>query len=279
VVAIDGVPAVEVKKRLVPFLAKENEYSWQAYVGLMQNAAALEAAGVVRSQERATLTLEKDGKSFALALDSRPMSDPKPEWAPLPFKTPLYLDRRGNYWFEYLPESGTLYINYSACREMPSPTFAQFARQVIDQAARQPPDTVVFDLRSNGGGNSGVWEPFLRAVRDTAALRPRGRTYVVVGLGTYSSGLLNALELKQEFHAIVVGEPTTERPNHYGDVRRFFLPNSCTEIWHSTKYFSRLPGDPPSLLPDLRAPLTAAHFFAGRDPVLEAIAKRITDRK
>ena len=191
----------------------------------------------------------------------------------MPFQTPLYFERRGNYWFEYLTASKTLYINYNACTEMQSLPFQQFAEQVMEQAVKQAPDKVVFDLRNNRGGNSEVWAPLRRAVKNTPALRPKGRTYVVVGPGTFSSGMLNALELKEEIHAIVVGEPTTERPNHYGEVRQFQLPNSHIGVSYATKYFPRLPDDPPSLLPELRAPLTAADFFAGRDPVTEAIEK------
>jgi hypothetical protein len=274
VVSIDGTSAADIRKRLSPFIPEENEYSWQAYVTEMPNAAAMEASGIIRSQESEELTLEKTGKTFKVILHSVAARDPRPEWAPMPFQTPPYLERRGNYWFEYLPGSKTLYINYNSCAEMQSLPFQRFAEQVMEQVAKQAPDKVVFDLRNNAGGNSEVWAPLRRAINNTPALRPKGRTYVIVGPGTFSSGMLNALELKEQIHAIVAGEPTTERPDHYGDVRRFQLPNSHIGVSYATQYFRVLAGDPPSLLPELRAPLTVADFFAGRDPVMEAIEKR-----
>jgi hypothetical protein len=273
VISIDGTAAADIRKRLTPFIAEENEFSWQAYVTEMSNASAMEASGIIRSQESAEMTLEKNGKTFKVMLHSVPARGSRPEWAPMPVQTPLYLELRGNYWFEYLSGSKTLYINYNACTEMQSLPFKQFAEQVLEQALKQAPDKVVFDLRNNGGGNSEVWAPLLRAVKNTPALHPKGRTYVIVGPGTFSSGMLDALELKQEVHAIVAGEPTTERPNHYGEVRRLQLPNSHIGVSYATNYFPVLRDNPPSLLPELRTPLTAADFFAGRDPVMEAIEK------
>lgn len=274
VVAIDGMPVTEVRKRLTPFVARENDHSWLDYVQHLSNATMLEAAGVIRSQAAMEVTLEKGGRTFTLRVASESASAPEPRWAPLPFDRPTYLQLRGNYWFEYLPASRTLYINYSACEQMQALSFATFAELVLEQVEKQPPETVVYDLRRNGGGNSAIWAPFFRAVRETPALRPQGRTYVVVGRNTFSSGMLNALELKQQVQAIVAGEPTTERPNHYGEVRRLQLPKSGVWVSYSTKHFRFVPGDPPALMPDLPVAWTAADYFAGRDAVLEAIARR-----
>jgi hypothetical protein len=80
--------------------------------------------------------------------------------------------------------------------------------------------------------------------------------------------------LKHELQAVLVGEPSAQRPNSYGDVRTFQLPNSKLVVRYCTKYFRLDPhGDPDALLPDIPVDLTAQDYFAGRDPVLERVLR------
>ncbi len=279
VISVDGTPAGELRKRLSPFIAEENEFSSQAYVSLMRHAAALQVSGIIHSQESAEFVLQQDGRPLTLSLRARLTSEPPPDLAPAPMTQPLYLkDRHANYWYEYLSDSKTLYINYNSCAEMASLPFQRFAQEVVEQAAKEAPEKVVIDLRRNGGGSSSVWRPLLEALHKNPALRPRGELYGLISRGTFSSGLLNAIQLRRDFHALLAGEPTVEKPNHYGEMRAFSLPNSAIAVHYSTKYFPELKDDPPALMPDLRIPLTAADYFAGRDPVLEAILKRLNHK-
>ncbi len=94
---------------------------------------------------------------------------------------------------------------------------------------------------------------------------------MLIGRGTFSSALLNAMELKDQTQATLAGEPTGGKPNHFGEVRTFTLPHSGLTVFHSTKYFVRVPGNPLSLEPDRRIPITFKDFEAGTDPVLEAV--------
>ncbi len=272
VVSIDGVAAAEVRKRLARFIPAENEFSAIAYVSLMQNVAALRAAGIMRRPDSAEFLLEKDGRTSALAVPARLSRDARVEPAPLSYKLPRYREpREVNYSWESLAEGKTLYIRYDFCQESAALSFQRFAEEIAAQAARQAPEKLVVDLRRNGGGNSGVWRPLLQAMRTNPALRPRGGIYALTGSGTFSSGLLAAIQLREEFQAMIAGEPTCERPNHYGDMRAFRLPNSGISVSYSTKHFFPLDDDPPSLMPELRVAVRAAEFFAGRDPVLEAV--------
>jgi hypothetical protein len=45
-------------------------------------------------------------------------------------------------------------------------------------------------------------------------------------------------------------------------------------VQYSTQYFEQVPGDPPSVEPDVAAPLSWADWSAGRDPVLAAVLAR-----
>jgi hypothetical protein len=80
---------------------------------------------------------------------------------------------------------------------------------------------------------------------------------------------LNALRLKKETKAILVGEPTGQRPNAYGEVRTMTLPHSKLLVLYSTKFFKTMNDDPPSLAPDVPIERSSWDYVSGRDPVLE----------
>jgi C-terminal processing protease CtpA/Prc len=130
---------------------------------------------------------------------------------------------------------------------------------------------LVLDLRFNGGGNEAVLTPFIKAIQARPSLNTSDRLFVIIGRGTYSSALQNAITLGNETNAVLVGEPTGGKPNHYGEVRRFKLPNVGLLVQYSTRYWLNDPkSDPPTLKPDLPAQVTFADLLAGGDPALEA---------
>lgn len=85
--------------------------------------------------------------------------------------------------------------------------------------------------------------------------------------------MLNAFDWQQRTNAVLVGEPTGGKPNGYGEVRDFFLPNSNLRVVHSTRLFQILPGDPPSLFPSINIAPMIEEYLAGRDPVLELVLR------
>jgi hypothetical protein len=69
-----------------------------------------------------------------------------------------------------------------------------------------------------------------------------------------------------------VGEPAAGRGNHYGDSRRFTLPESGVTVRLSSLYwqFWDPRDDRPWIAPQLPAPLTFEAYRQGRDPALDA---------
>jgi len=272
VMAIDGTPVEEVRKRLSQYAPAENQYSAIAYAGSVQNPAALRASGITRSVERAEFLLQKGGRSFSLTVTARPVKSRRPAGVPTPFTPPLSLRRADeNYWYEYLADGKALYIQYNSCAEVRNLPFQKFTAQVLETALRETPEKLVIDVRHNGGGNSEILNPLLEAMASNAVLRPSGGVYVLSGPDTFSSGLMAAMRLRTRFQAMVAGEPTRERLNHYGNMGTFNLPNSGIQVAYSTRYFIQAEGDPETLEPELLVPLTASDYFAGRDAVLEAV--------
>ena len=211
----------------------------------------------------------KDGATQPLALHAGPRVPPIDPPTPLP----LHLQGPNTrYWNKWDDANHLLYFAYNACAEDPSVgPFAKFAASTLAFADQHQVDRFVIDLRRNTGGNSRILEPLI----DGLAARPAlaGRVFVIIGMHTFSSAMLNAMELSRRVHATLVGGPTAGRPSGYGEVKMFELPHSKLEIQYSTKLFSNpdFPGD--ALEPQIRVQVTSTDWFSGRDPQLEAILK------
>jgi peptidase S41-like protein len=195
-----------------------------------------------------------------------------------PGGTPLYLrNPERNYWSEYLPDSKTLYLHYRRCAEMSSQPFNKFAEDLLKFMDQNPVERVVIDLRLNGGGNSAIFGPLIKALsrrRNVHQQRGRrGKLFVLIGRKTFSSALLNAVELKEETNPILIGEPAGQRPNFYGEVETMKLPYSRLRVQYSTRFFKTMGGDPPALAPDIEVEPSSSDYMNGRDPVLERALK------
>ena len=104
------------------------------------------------------------------------------------------------------------------------------------------------------------------------AKRPKLKGYVIIGNRTFSAAMNNAVQFRDEAHAVLVGQPIGERPNSYQERRSFRLPNSRLEVSVSTQFYKFVPDDAPNqVVPDQRIETKWEDFVAGRDPVLEWI--------
>jgi hypothetical protein len=183
------------------------------------------------------------------------------------FSTPLYQrNSHLNYWFEYIEYARALYVKYNVCSEAPLLPFADFMAEIRAFGAANAIDRVVIDVRSNPGGNSSLLWPLRDALREAGPPIP---VYVIISKQTFSSGMLNAIELKQ-IGASLVGEATGGKPSGYGEVKRFTLPHSGLSVQYSTRLFN-IPGfRGESVFPDMAVEFRGRDYFADRDPYLEA---------
>jgi C-terminal processing protease CtpA/Prc len=175
------------------------------------------------------------------------------------------------YWCEYLPDTQTLYLQFNSHHEEPGHPFKDFARELFAVADSHPVRRLVLDLRFNKGGHPKIADPLEDGLRSRPALTANGHLYALIGWTTFSAAMDEAAYFRKHFHAILVGEPAGNKPNHYGSAESFNLPNSKLAVEYSTKYAHLIrDADPLSLEPDITVPSTLNDFLAGRDPVLGA---------
>src|SRR5581483_4378782 len=236
----------------------------------------LNAIKVLPDMEKGSFVFE-DGEGNRFALDFTPVQrDSTIDWLqwsdPTRADGPLYLKNASLfYWFDYLADSRTLYFKYNVAADMQTLPVDRFAEQLSSFAATHPVDRFIIDMRDNGGGDSSILSRLLAGLQSRSDLNQRGHFFVIIGRKTFSSAVINAIDLKKQTGAIFVGEPTGGKPNSYGEVRTFFLPKSGLAIRYSTKFFSLLADDPPSFNPDIIVQTSSTDYASGRDPALEAI--------
>ena len=134
----------------------------------------------------------------------------------------------------------------------------------------QKPKKIIVDLRYNGGGNSAIFDPFIDQL-SKSYLNSKGKLFVLVGKRTFSSALMNAVELKRNTNSILIGEPSSGNINHYGEVRGFHLPKSNIVVAYSTKYWEIWKGKVGALKPDIHVEYSIKNYIKGKDEALMQI--------
>jgi len=276
-VAVDGHPIAEVLAAYGGILSHENEAQLKyAIPQILASAEALHGLRLISDAGKAVFTFEDEsGRRTDAAMTPFLMGAGLPSLA-VDMRDasaePLYTrDRSKPYWFAALPESRAVYIKYNSCREMKDRPFAAFIKDAFAAVESIPAERLIVDLRNNGGGDSSLFGPFFSALSNSPRVNIKGRLFVIVGRQTFSSAVLNAIDLRKRTPAVFVGEPTGGKPNHFGEIKTLQLPRTKLAVSYSTKFFQQSYEDTPSLMPDVTIELSIADYRARRDPVLEAI--------
>ncbi len=289
--AVNGTPMAEVQKALEEIIPHENQAqirkSCPAY---LPSPRYLRGLGLLALGEPARFRFESaqdqpqtqsQPQGRTLEVEPTQLSGDI-EWSrvlgdkvSLPKNTgqiPLYFNLENQVYFqEYRGEDKILYVHYRSCTEDPQKPFPDFAAEVMEQLENRPAEKMVIDMRFNGGGDSEVMRPLIQALIEDYREGRDYQLFVIIGRDTYSSAILNAVELKQKAGAFFAGEPTSGKPNHYGEVRTLDLPGSGLTLAYSTNYFRPYDGEADTLVPDKTVPWRYADFTSFRDAAMEAI--------
>lgn len=293
VVAIGGVPMAEVEHRLARLLSRDNPWLVKQrlpnilpFASLLQHLGLAEATRVVLTCEEKSGRITDTPVSFVAAKDAASLKRSRYQPPTPPYST---ANQRPVLKTKLFAEDGIFYIHYNRCegRELAErlgypPQRAAQLPSLVDEFAKTFAEIkaalrsgqaakVVFDVQYNPGGASDFGTHFAQELATIRELHEPSRVFVIVGRRTFSSAIINAMDFKQLLGAIVVGEPTSGTPNHFGEVRHFTLPSSGLRVGYSTKRFGDPTGVFAPLQPDVPAAMSFADYAAGRDAALEAV--------
>jgi len=181
---------------------------------------------------------------------------------------------------KYFDQEKILYVLYNVCttNEKNNPAsdnplnFGEFEDSVFKIIKDNKVDKLIFDMRYNGGGSSKQGREFVEKLAANKEINKKGHLFVVLGRDTFSSAILNAADFQDQTKAIFVGEETSGKPNHYGELQSLELPNSKLKLTYSTFYFIRTKKkNVNTIKPDYLVETSFNDYVNGIDPVFEFI--------
>jgi tetratricopeptide (TPR) repeat protein len=285
-VSIGEMSAADVYTKLRAVTSHDNDLTIDGRLpGFLVIPEVLAGLGVIEnSAADVSVELERAGKDVRLQV--KPIVAPPSESASVarvaytsdwvdssPADLPLWLRHADKpYWFEYLPDTKTLYVQYNQCTSDGADPMPAFADRLKAELRTRSPDRVILDLRQNSGGE-GYWnKPLFLALLKSEQIDRKGKLFVLIGRDTFSAGSVLAIDFDRFSNAVFVGEPTGGAVQNFGNHDRVVLPNSGLFVMVATKYYQNDgPFDErPWIAPEIAAPLTQKAYEAGQDPALQA---------
>jgi hypothetical protein len=281
--AINQTPIGVVIDSLSSLLVKNNQSSVKNQVPRMLTwFQLLEYYGFVSGDSLSLTVCSSSGEStdviIRLPVETGEMLELQAKSLPLGWE-----DQKSFFRDNYMETENLYYIQYNRCwsREVEEeqgsgasalfmPSFKEFEKEVFRILKKKKIDKLVFDLRFNRGGYAPQGTEFIKKICKTLP-REHGNIFLLLGRTNRASAIINTLDFMNHKEVILVGEETGGRPNHFGDVRRFVLPESKLIVSHSTRYFKLLEEDLPGITPDLLTPIYYDSYINGIDPALEAV--------
>jgi hypothetical protein len=269
IIAINGMPVKEIARRMATIIPDTNtaaiKYSFAQY---LFDPFVLHGLGISTARGKVTYTLvsqKNDTTSITpVAVDKRETHLLK-GFDPHSF---LRTSIRERFGFKYLDSIKTVYFKYSSCVDDDAHPFKNVKDRLTELINEREPRKIIIDLRDNGGGKARLLKPFIDFL-NTSSLNKAGSIYVLIGRRTFSAAILNSVYLKNQTHAILVGEETSGSVAHYGAVIFQKLPATRITMSYSTQYVVTNEKYDGSLKPDVLIPEKFTDYVAGTDAALD----------
>ncbi|NMM62505.1 peptidase S41 [Clostridium sp. P21] len=273
--SVNGYSMTQVQEKIDPFISKDNKAIIKnQFCTLLRSVEMLKIAGITKEDN---IVLNFEG--YPNSVNVQPIK--KSDYKNVKFlsdnteynkKFPISKQKQDkNYWFDYIQNSNLLYVKYNSCSNMPNYSFSQFTRDVFNTIDSKKVKTLVIDFSDNGGGNSKLFDNFLDEINKRNSINKKGNLFVIVGRKTFSSAILNSMDLRNSTKAILIGEPTGGKPNHFGEVKVIHLSNTNVNIYYSSNYFKTTDKETDSIYPDVNIPLKASSYFNGKYDFLDYV--------
>lgn len=235
-----------------------------------------------------------------MVLSARPLPGDDGAWTMITDRwneTPRYLAQpEVPYFYDVSPDGRRLYLHVSFMLDQNGMSIADFWREVESHIAGRQYDTILLDFRHNPGGDFNTSVGAVSRLPDH--LTADGTLYIATSGATFSAAIVNTSVAK--YHggtkARIIGARVGDRDQFWAEGGfPFDLPHSDYRVSFATGYHDWVNGcvgrhpfcydgnegiENPitSLDPDIAAPLTFSAYATGRDPVLEAIDRRVNSK-
>lgn len=275
-----GDNTVEKVIETLDSVVSQDNKMWVKFIGvnMMKRLSVMNGLGLIPDADKMQITIrDAEGKTRTAMLAENKSSEFN-NWVSVRQNTktpePLYLKNRGaSYWFEYIPESKTVFFQYNAVQNDVNNPLPQFCDKLFKFINENDVEKLVIDMRWNSGGNNFLNRPIIQGLARNDKINQKGKLFVIVGRQTFSAAMNGATEIERYTNAIFAGEPTGSSPNFVGESVRVNLPYSKMQGSISDLYWQS------SVAMDYRtwiAPLLYASpsfelYKANRDPAMEAI--------
>ncbi len=278
IAAIGAMPIDRVMSRMreATSFGSEAEFAWTGPLRAM-SVPLLVGIGAAERGKSVMVTFEQNGSSTRVSL--------QPTAAMLGQKLPRRGARAGGGAqeapFELSPadDGSTMIVRFDQVQDSEKETLSAFGARVGAALVNEKVRSVVVDLRLNNGGNSFLYPDLIRALA-AFSTRPGRQVYALIGRNVYSAAGNFATDLERFANPIFIGEPTGNTGNQFGDEGSVVLPWSGLHATiASVKWQLSDPWDTRgSIVPQIPVEMSAADYFAGRDPAME-VAQRLSHIK
>jgi hypothetical protein len=232
--------------------------SWLSYLGLVSSIRSARFTVRLPSGRVVSADIESYGAGGGLAGKPRTVTVP----------LPLYLQRSNQpYWMAVLAARDAVYLRYNQCLD--NNGFQELGAQALALLRAHPAWRLIIDLRFNYGGDSGPLQTVAGWIAANPAIDRAGRIFALIDGNVYSSASLDSYVLQSQDGAILIGQPTAEQHDSYGDDSgRLHLPHYGVTVQYTTAVVN----DSRALygVPDVAVAPTLHDWLSGTDPVLAA---------
>lgn len=295
VIKIGTMKIEEVITKLKGIYSSDNDYAALKNMSyILGLAEALKKIGAVESVEKIKLTLSgNDSGEKETYIETAPFMATAGSMLRTLFpqannnisvmnqhserKLPLWLKNRNiNYWYEFVPEDKIMYLqinSFQTNHKGGGETFEDFYNHFLNECDKTSPAKVIIDIRTNLGGQHQEL-PLLKGIIARPAIDKKGSLFIITGRVTFSAAQHFTTLFERYTNAVIVGEPTGGKPNHYGYVTPFRLLNNPQIAVTVSKNFIQdsEPSDYNiSTYPDIYAEMSSDDYKNNIDPAFEKI--------
>jgi hypothetical protein len=280
-VGVEQIAATELFERLLPLVSREN--MWRAFnvaPRLMTRPALLAGVGVGQDTATVACQFQTSGGSHEVILPALPSQTCECDtWSYATANgepntvdgTPINLS-----WSAAPDCPSLLYLKFDSVSDDANGTLADRFEAAFRRLDADEMTGLVIDLRNNGGGDNRLNWPLIEGIKARPSINQPERLFALTGRGTFSAALHCALWLQRHTQCRLVGEPTGNSPNHFGDAIDHELPNTGLTVAVSSLWWQESDpyDDRPAVTPDLRVEYTAADYARGHDAALTLVIDR-----